>query len=370
MALKNKLPIPIPGVVQALNPFKVKKQRIMNFNPAEGVTRRKPAVDNKITVFDYNSNLCSELVLHKIEDTFKYAESSQLSWINIDGIRKEEVHAVCEQFMIHPLIEEDILSIGQRAKMDEINDRMFCLLPMIYFNSETSSVDLEQVSIVLGKNFVISFQEDPARDVFDPVRTKLLLKGSRIRNGGADYLCYSLLDVIVDNYFIVMDKLGERIEMMEDLVQHQPNTRTLARINYLRRQVFLFKRAISPVRELVNGFLKSESDLLDDKVTKYYKDVYDHIIQCNDLADNYRDMVLNLQEMYHTQLNLKMNEIMKVLAVVTTLMAPPTLLAGIYGMNFHNMPELDSRNGYYYTLGGMGILLILMIMVFRKRGWF
>ena len=368
MALKNKLPI--PGVVQALNPFKVKKQRIMNFNPAEGVALRKPSADSKITVFDYNSNLCSELVLQKIEDTFRYAESSQLSWINIDGIRKEEVHAVCEQFMIHPLIEEDILSIGQRAKMDEINDRMFCLLPMIYFNSETSSVDLEQVSIILGKNFVISFQEDPARDVFDPVRTKLLLKGSRIRNGGADYLCYSLLDVIVDNYFIVMDKLGERIEMMEDLVQHQPNTRTLARINYLRRQVFLFKRAISPVRELVNGFLKSESDLLDDKVTKYYKDVYDHIIQCNDLADNYRDMVLNLQEMYHTQLNLKMNEIMKVLAVVTTLMAPPTLLAGIYGMNFHNMPELESRNGYYYTLGGMGILLILMILVFRKRGWF
>ncbi|MEI3799506.1 MULTISPECIES: magnesium/cobalt transporter CorA [unclassified Chitinophaga] len=368
MAFKNKLPI--PGVVQVLNPFKVKKQRIMNYNPAEGVTTRKPAAETKITVFDYNISLCSELVLNKIEETFKYANAPQLSWINIDGIRKEEVHAVCEQFIIHPLLEDDILSIGQRAKMDEINDRMFCLLPMIYFNSETSSIDLEQVSIVLGRNFVISFQEDPARDVFDPVRAKLLIAGSRIRNGGADYLCYSLLDVIVDNYFIVMDKLGERIEMMEDLVQHQPNTRTLARINYLRRQVFLFKRAIAPVRELVNGFLKSESDLLDDKVTKYYKDVYDHIIQCNDLADNYRDMVLNLQEMYHTQLNLKMNEIMKVLAVVTTLMAPPTLLAGIYGMNFHNMPELASTNGYYYTLGGMGILLVLMIMIFRKRGWF
>ncbi|MET3875217.1 magnesium/cobalt transporter CorA [Chitinophaga sp. OAE865] len=368
MAFKKKLPI--PGMVQVLNPFKVKKQRIMNFNPAEGVTTRKPAAETKITVFDYNVNLCSELVLNKIEDTFRYASAPQLSWINIDGIRKEEVHAVCEQFMIHPLLEEDILSTGQRAKMDEINDRMFCLLPMIYFNSETSSIDLEQVSIVLGRNFVISFQEDPARDVFDPVRNKLLITGSRIRNGGADYLCYSLLDVIIDNYFIVMDKLGERIEMMEDLVQHQPNTRTLARINYLRRQVFLFKRAIAPVRELVNGFLKSENDLLDDKVTKYYKDVYDHIIQCNDLADNYRDMVLNLQEMYHTQLNLKMNEIMKVLAVVTTLMAPPTLLAGIYGMNFQHMPELASPNGYYYTLGGMGILLVLMILIFRKRGWF
>lgn len=368
MALKNKLPI--PDVVQVLNPFKVRKQRIMNFNPAEGVSLRKPADNTRITVFDYNSTSCTELVLEKIEDTYKYLESPQLCWINIDGLRKDEVHAICENFLIHPLIEEDILSIGQRAKMDEINDRLFCLLPMIYFNNETSAVDLEQVSIVLGKNFVISFQEDPVRDVFDPIRTKLTLKGSKIRNGGADYLCYALLDVIVDNYFIVMDKLGERIEMMEDIVQHQPNTRTLARINFLRRQVFLFKRAISPVRELVNGYLKSDSDFLEDNVRKYYKDVHDHIIQCNDLADNYRDMVLNLQEMYHTQLNLKLNEIMKVLAVVTTLMAPPTLLAGIYGMNFHNMPELDSPNGYYYTLGGMGILLLLMVFVFRKRGWF
>ncbi|PSL49307.1 magnesium transporter [Chitinophaga niastensis] len=368
MAVKKMLPI--PGVLEVLNPFKLKKQRIMNFNPAEGISTRQPAENTKITVFDYNSNLCKAIVLEKIEDTFPYLESSHLSWINIDGIRKEEVHAICEQFMIHQLIEEDILSVGQRAKTDEINDRLFCLLPMIYFNNETSAVDQEQVSIVLGKNFVISFQEDPSRDVFDPVRAKLLLQGSRIRNGNADYLCYSLLDIIVDNYFMVLDNLGERIELMEDLVQHRPDTRALARINFLRRQIFLFKRAISPVRELVNGFLKSESDLLEDNVTKYYKDVYDHIIQCNDLADNYRDTVLNLQEMYHTQLNLKLNEVMKVLAVVTTLMAPPTLLAGIYGMNFHNMPELESRNGYFYTLGGMGILLLLMIFVFKKRGWF
>ncbi|CAL1521105.1 Cobalt/magnesium transport protein CorA [Chitinophaga sp. MM2321] len=362
--------LPIPDVLDALNPFKVKKQRLMNFNPAMGITPRKPAETSKITVFEYNSDDCKEKVLDNIEDTFPYMKSQHLSWINIDGIKKEDVHAICEYFMIHPLIEEDILSIGQRAKMDEIGERLFCLLPMMYFNKESTTIDQEQVSIVLGKNFVISFQEDPQRDVFDPVRDKLKIHGSRIRNGEADYLCYSLLDVIIDNYFVVLDKLGERIEVMEDVVQHNPDTRALARINFLRRQVLFYKRAISPVRELVNGFLKSESDLLEDKVTKYYKDVYDHIIQCNDLADNYRDMVLNLQEMYHTQLNLKMNEIMKVLAVVTTLITPLTLIAGIYGMNFHNMPELESRNGYFYTLAAMGLLLVIMIMLFRKRGWF
>lgn len=368
MAVKNILPI--PEVLDALNPFKVKKQRIMNFNPVTSVASRKPADTMKITVFDYSNQNCQEKVLKRIQDTFPYRDSEQLCWINIDGLNKDDIHALCEHFSIHPLIEEDILSVGQRAKMDEIGDRLFCVLPMMYFNSESTTIDQEQVSIIVGKNFVISFQEDPDRDVFDPIREKLKIHGSRIRTGGSDYLCYALLDVIVDNYFVVLDKLGERIELMEDVVQHYPNTRALARINFLRRQVLLYKRAISPVRELVNGFLKSESELLEDKVTKYYKDVYDHIIQCNDLADNYRDMILNLQEMYHTQLNLKMNEIMKVLAVVTTLMAPLTLIAGIYGMNFHNMPELDSPNGYFYTLIAMGVLLVLMVVWFRKRGWF
>ncbi|RBL93486.1 magnesium/cobalt transporter CorA [Chitinophaga flava] len=369
-SVKNKLPIPSVGMLDALNPFKVKKQRIMNFNPATGVSSRKPSECSKVTVFDYNGSECTEKVLSSLEETFVYRDKPTFTWINIDGLRKEDVHTICAHFIIHPLIEEDILSIGQRAKMDEIGERLFCLLPMMYFNKETSTIDQEQVSIVMGKNFVISFQEDPTRDVFDPVRDKLRIPGSRIRNGTMDFLCYSLLDVIVDNYFQVLDKLGERIELMEDVVQHEPNTRTLARINFLRRQVFLFKRGIAPVRELVNGYLKSECDLLEDNVTKYYKDVYDHIIQCNDLADNYRDMILNVQDLYHSQLNLKMNEIMKVLAVVTTLLTPLTLIAGIYGMNFHNMPELESRNGYFYTLGGMGLLLILMIFIFRKRGWF
>ncbi|SKA15949.1 magnesium transporter [Chitinophaga eiseniae] len=370
-SVKKRLPIPgVLDVLDELNPFKVKRQRIMNFNPATSVASRKPAETSKITVFDYSGNGCTEETLVSLEEVFAFRDKPTSTWINVDGIRKDDVHAICQHYMIHPLIEEDILSIGQRAKMDDIGERLFCQLPMMYFNSEASTIDLEQVSIVMGKNFVISFQEDPTRDVFDPVRDKLKIPGSRIRNGTMDFLCYSLLDLIVDSYFSVLDKLGERIELMEDLVQHYPNTRTLARINFLRRQVFLFKRGIAPVRDLVNGFLKSDSNLLEDNVTKYYKDVYDHIIQCNDLADNYRDMILNVQEMYHTQLNLKMNEIMKVLAVVTTLLSPLTLIAGIYGMNFHNMPELATRNGYFYTLGGMGILLVLMILIFRKRGWF
>jgi magnesium transporter len=321
-------------------------------------------------VFDFTPDHCEEVVVDNVQDAFRFMDTSSTTWINIDGIRKEEVHAICTRYGIHYLIEEDILNVGQRAKMDEMGEQLFCVLPMIYFNKENCAIEQEQVSIVLGKDFVISFQEDAHRDVFNPVRDKLRIPGAKIRGAGADYLCYALLDVIVDSYFIVLDKLGERIELMEDVIQHQPNTRALARINLLRRELLLFRRAIAPVRELVNGFLKSESRLLDERHTKFFKDVYDHIIHGNDITESYRDMVLNLQELYHTQLNLKMNEVMKVLAVVTTLMAPLTVIAGIYGMNFKNMPELSTPNGYFITIGVMVFILVVMIIIFKKRGWF
>lgn len=368
---KQNIILPIQEVLGTLNPFKEKKkQRIMNYNPVTGPSTRRPTFCEKISVFDYDADTCEEIATQDDAAVFQYLDNSKVTWINIDGINKEMVHRICTRYNIHTLLEEDIMSVGQRAKMDEIGDYLFCLLPMVYFNEETSIIEQEQVSIVLGKHFLISFQEDAARDVFDNIRGKLRINHSRIRSAGTDYLCYSLLDIIVDSYFTVIEKLGERIEQMEEWILHQPNTRTLARINFLRRELLLLRRAIAPVRELINGFLKSESDLLDERTIKYFKDVYDHIIQANELTDNYREMILTLQEQYHTQINLKMNEIMKVLAVVTTLMAPLTFVVGIYGMNFDNMPEIHTQNGYFVVLAAMLLMLIGMIIFFRKRGWF
>ncbi|ACU58237.1 magnesium/cobalt transporter CorA [Chitinophaga pinensis] len=363
---------PIQDVLETLNPFKARKQRLMNYNPVTGPLTRKPSVCEKITIFNYSNTYFEEVTLagNQVDEIFKHIDSKNTVWINVDGINKETVHRICIELGIHILLEDDIMSVGQRAKMDEIGDHLFCLLPMMYFNAENCTVDQEQVSIVLGKNFVISFQEEVEKDVFNHVREKLRINNSRMRSVGADYLCYSLIDTIVDSYYLIIEKLGERIELMEDAVQHQANTRAQARINFLRKELLLFKRAIAPVRELVNGFLKSDSDLLEERTTKYFKDVYDHIIQANDLAENYRDMILNVQDLYHTQINLKMNEIMKVLAVVTTIMAPLTFIAGIYGMNFDNMPELHTRNGYYYTMGFMLVMLIGMILLFKKKRWF
>lgn len=277
---------------------------------------------------------------------------------------------ICAYFNIHPLIAEDILSIGQRPKFDEINGTLYCLLSMLYFNKEERYVETEQISIVLGTNFVLSFQEDASKDVFNPLRDKLQIAGSKIRQNRADFLFYSLIDMIVDNYFIVMEKLGEEIETLEEEIIRRSDTRSLGQINTIRKEMIVLKRNVAPVRDLVNGILRSESELIDEKTEKYFKDVYDHIVQANDLAENYRDMMINLQDLYLNKVNLKMNEVMKVMAVVTCLLAPATVIGGIFGMNFSKIPWIHNDLGFFIAVGFMLLIPVWMIIMFRKKGWF
>ncbi|HEY8397837.1 MAG TPA: magnesium/cobalt transporter CorA, partial [Flavihumibacter sp.] len=305
-----------------------------------------------------------------VEPCFRFRQSDRISWINIDGLRKADVEAICTHFEIHPLLIEDILSIQQRPKMDEVENVLFCLLNMLYFNEVKGTVEQEQISIVLGKDYVISFQEDASRDVFNPLREKLRMANSKIRQRSADYLCYAMLDMIVDNYFTVMEKLGERIEDLEEQVVANTNNRAMARISSLRKELIVLKRNIAPVRDLVNGIIRSESELLDDRTTKYFKDVYDHIMQAYDLCENYRDVMVNMQDLYINNVNLRMNEVMKVMAIVTCLLAPATVIGGIFGMNFDRIPYLHDKNGFYIAVGMMLIIPVYMLWVFRKRGWF
>jgi magnesium transporter len=344
-------------------------RKILSINPT-APTAREDATDVKISVYDYDAATVESLELQQVDECFPYRDNNKISWINIDGLRKADVEAVCAHYNVHALIVEDILSFNQRPKMDELGDILYCLLYMMYYNEKTQEVEQEQISIILGKNFVLSFQEDASRDVLNPLRDKLKIAGSKIRNHAADYLCYTMLDLIVDNYYMVMEKLGDRIESLEEEVIRQGNTRTLARINALRKELIVLKRNIAPVRELINGFLRSENDLLDDRTTKYFKDVYDHIVQANDLSENYRDMMMNLQDLYLNNVNLKMNEVMKVMAIVTCLLAPATVIGGIFGMNFDRIPWLHHEYGFYIAVAIMLIIPIWMILTFRKRGWF
>jgi magnesium transporter len=356
-----------------LNPFTLfgteRTKAILDVNPITD-EKRIDAEEMQITVYDFNAVQLQSKKLESVEESFHYKENDHVSWINVDGLRKKEVNLICEHFGIHPLIAEDILSCGQRPKMDEVENILYCLLNMLYFNPVTRTVEHEQVSIVLGNNFVITFQEDPKRDVFDPVREKIKLQGTKLRQRNADYLCYSLLDLIVDNYFFVMEKLGDSIELVEEEVIRNSNTRSLARINQLRKELIVLKRNIAPVRDLIGGIIRSESELLDDRTTKYFKDVHDHIIQAYDLSENYRDVMISMQDLYINNVNLRMNEVMKVMAIVTCLMAPATVIGGIFGMNFDIIPIAHNQWGFYTAVGIMLIIPLVMLYLFKRRGWF
>jgi len=344
-------------------------KEILSVNPTIE-PQREEAREVKVFVYDYDTKNLEEKQLSGVEESFHYKNSNRVSWINIDGIRKADVEAICNQYDIHYLVMEDVLSINQRPKMDEVEGVLFCLLNMLYYNEKKLTVEQEQISIVLGKDFVITFQEDAQRDVFNPLRGKLRITNSKLRQGRADYLCYSMLDLIVDNYFLVMEKLGEQIEMVEEEVVRRSNTRSLARINQLRKEVIVLKRNLAPVRDLVAGIIRSESELLDDKTTKYFKDVHDHILQAYDLSENYRDIMMSMQDLYLNNVNLKLNEVMKVMAIVTCLLAPATVIGGIFGMNFDAIPYLHNEYGFWIAVSTMLLIPIAMIMAFRKRGWF
>jgi len=351
--------------------FNTKRTReILSINPVLPVEREE-ASEVTISVFEYNASEVREHRFNKVEDCLHFAGNDGfIHWINIDGLRKADIEMICDRFGIHHLIIEDILSVGQRPKMDEIEIVLYGLLNMLYFNSNSNTVEQEQISIVLGKNFVLSFQEDAQRDVFNSIRDKLKLNNSRIRQRDPDYLCYSMLDMIVDHYFVVMEKLGERIEILEEEVIRYGNNRSLARINQLRKELIVLKRNMGPVRDLVNGFIRSESELLDDRTTKYFKDIYDHIVQATDLSENYRDMMMNLQDLYLSNLNKKTNEVMKVMAVVTCLLAPATVIGGIFGMNFDIIPTAHNQWGFYTAVGLMLFIPLIMLFIFKRRGWF
>lgn len=365
MSLKERL-----NYRYLLYPFGLMRTKeILKVNPTI-IPERAASTESVITVYEYNNQTLVEHKNINLRSCSQFSSSNNIKWINVDGINKATVEQLCAAFNIHNLIAEDIQSTGQRPKTDEINNHLFCLLNMLYFNSEKAAIESEQISIVLGSHYVISFQEDAHRDVFNGLREKLKITGTKLRQSQADYFCYALIDMIVDHYFLVMDKLGDKIESLEEEIIKTPNTRSLAKINQLRKELIVLKRSIAPVRELVNGFIKSDSNLINDTTTKYFKDIYDHVIQAADLVENYRDMMITMQDLYINQVNLKMNEVMKVMTIVTCLLAPATVIGGIFGMNFDRIPYLHNQYGFYIAVGLMLLIPVWMIWIFKRRGWF
>jgi magnesium transporter len=355
-----------PG--QYLAPFR-KRRKLEIYNPARIVTSEDTQASS-FSIFEYNETHCTVFKEATLEDCLAFPKPGVNAWINVDGLQKKEVEALCTKFNIHPLLVEDILSKGQRAKADDMGNQLFALLPMLSYNKDTGLVENEQLSIVLGENYLISFQAETERDPFNPVRERLQNEASPLRKKKSDYLAYSLMDTIVDDYFSILELLSERLDKVENEVVSRPNKSILLKLTLLRHELMVVKRAIMPVRELINAFWHSENKLISNANKKYFKDIYDHISLAIEYNDNYREMTLSLQDLYMNQVSAKMNEVMKILTIVTTLLAPIAVISSIYGMNFEAIPFAQQRYGFLIAVGSMFGISLLMLLWFRRKGWF
>lgn len=358
--------------LKSMNPLDLlRTKKVLKSNPTI-LPDKEILAESSFVLFEYDAQAVQEFKnFNKDDIKLSRFKPGKTYWLNIDVLHPQTIEAIGSRINLHPLLIEDILSENQRPKTEEIENLYYCVLHMLYFNEENNTVESEQVSFVLGSNFVVSFQVEAKRDLFDPIREKLKMASTRLRNSGADYLLYSMLDVIVDQYFVVMDKLALQIEKLEEsITQGSADEIIMNQINGLRKEVMYFKRNSSPVRELLSSIIRSETPLIDEKNNKYFKDIYDHIIQANDLSETYRDVISNLRDLYFSQMNLKMNEVMKFLAIVTTLLAPATVLGGIFGMNFEKIPYIHDQNGFWIATTLMLIIPIFMLYYFRKKGWF
>jgi magnesium transporter len=323
----------------------------------------------RITRFVYNEDHLEEKELESIAEAIPHDESGLVTWINVDGVHDVNVlHRIGELFNIHPLTLEDIQHTGQRPKLDRFDHFLFVCLRMLRYDTESHDISSEQVSILFGVNFVITFQERRG-DVFDPIRQRLREKKGRIRRSGADYLTYSLVDSIVDNYFVVLEKIEEQIEPLEDKIVSSPDSGTPRLLHELKRKMLLIRKAVWPLREVITGLDKEESSFIHDSTRPYLRDLYEHTIQVIDTAETFRDLISGLHDIYLSTVSNNMNSVMKVLTIIATIFIPMTFIAGIYGMNFQRMPELAWRWGYPTVLGVMLIIAIGMLFYFKRKKW-
>jgi magnesium transporter len=323
----------------------------------------------KLSVISYDEVNFQEQEVDAVEKAVAFRKKGSVMWLNVDGVHKPEIiEQVGRSFGVHPLVLEDIADTGQRTKMEDFDDYIFVTLKMFRFGKKEKEIKTEQISLVLGNGFVVSFQEAEG-DVFDPIRERLRNNKGRVRKAGADYLVYALMDAVVDNYFLIMEKLGETIEEIEDKLVINPTSETVQKIHGLKRQLIFLRKSVWPLREVISRLERSESPLILKSTFVYLRDVYDHTIQVMDSVDTFRDTLSGMLDIYLSSVSNRMNEVMKVLTVIATIFIPLTFIAGIYGMNFKDMPELGQAWGYPTTLLLMLAIALVMVIYFRRKKW-
>jgi magnesium transporter len=340
------------------------------------------AVLPTLVVIDYSEQKANRLLLSTPEDCLPYLHKESISWVDVQGLGSENIlKRIGEVFKLHPLLLEDIVNVPQRPKVEEYEAHLVIIARMVMVKEHRHDLTeesflSEQVSFVLGKDYLLTVQEEPEHDSFDPVRDRIRRNKGSIRKQKADYLAYALLDAIIDGFFPVLEAYGERIEDLEDEVVTNPTPRTLEKIYKIKRELLTLRRAIWPQRNAINTLIRDGSPLISDEVRIYLRDCYDHTIQVLDIVETYRELAGGLMEVYLSSISNRMNEVMKLLTVISSIFIPLTFIAGVYGMNFNpehsplNMPELNWYWGYPTVLMIMVAIAGVMITLFWWWGWF
>lgn len=322
----------------------------------------------RVTVLDYSPDHFEEREIADIEECFPYRDKQTVTWINVEGLHDVGlIEKLGKHFGLHPLALEDVLNCGQRPKLEDYGNYHFMVMKSLYLKDE--ELELEQISFFLSGTYVITLQEVPG-DSFEAVRQRIRQGKGQIRRMGPDYLLYALVDALVDEFFPVLEAYGERVEELEDEVIEQPTPDTLNEVHRIKRELLMVRRTAWPEREVINALQREEAHLVRPETRVFLRDCYDHTIQVIDMVETYRDLASGLLEVYLSSASNRLNEVMKVLTIISTIFIPLNFIAGLYGMNFHNMPELDWRYGYPMALGVMATVGISLVVYFRRKGWF
>lgn len=329
------------------------------------------AEPSEIVLIDYTPERAIRKANLKPEECIPYLQTDSISWVDIQSLGSEEIlRQIGEVFELHPLLLEDVVNVPQRPKIEEYGNLVMMIAHMVYPKANQAGFEVEQVGFVIGKKYLLTFQEEPSRDSFEHVRDRIRSNIGRVRQSGVDYLTYLLLDALIDGYFPVLEDYGERIEDLEDQVVLRPNREILEDIHEVRRQLLSLRRAIWPLRNVIDILIRQRTDLIDQEVQIYFRDCYDHVIQLLDIIETYRELASSLMDVYISSMSNKMTEVMNLLTIISTIFIPLTFIAGVYGMNFENMPELTWRWGYFICLGVMGAIALSLIFYFWRQGWF
>jgi magnesium transporter len=322
-------------------------------------------------IIHYDLDSYEESEIKNLSEINTYLDKPAVSWLDIDGTQCDNtIKFLTDKLNLHSLLVEDLRDHNHRPKIDAYDNHLFVMVKMLDFNDEIGRIKTEQVSFIVGENYLISFQETGKKgDVFGSIRARLKSPQSRLRKFGSDYLLYALLDVIIDNYFVILEKIGEKIEGLESDIINQPSTEKLNEIYLLKRELIQLRRSVWPLREVISRLDKDDSDFISDPTHPYFRESYDHSIQVIETLESYRDILSGLIDIYLSSLSNRMNSVMKVLTVISTIFMPLTFIVGVYGMNFKNMPELLFHDGYYGVLAVCALIASVMLFYFKRKKW-